>query len=173
QQLTDELEYKKVKSKKGNGQLKLFLGEIFFLNQIINDQDFINLVNSNTQVILLYIGSGPGIHITQLYKGLKNYKNIYWHLYDRTKHFSELINLASNSRNRISIFERYFRESDVKNYLNKNIIFISDIRGIEDKEPKVEELIHDYNLQNYIIKIVQPQWTSIKWRCPFPDEYKR
>src|SRR5690606_18835163 len=56
QQLTDELEYKKVKSKKGNGQLKLFLGEIFFLNQIINDQDFINLVNSNTQVILLYIG---------------------------------------------------------------------------------------------------------------------
>lgn len=168
QQLTNELEYKRTKAIKGNGQKKLFLGEIFFLNQVVNDVEF-----QNKDIILLYIGSGPGIHIVKLYNALKTYNNIQWHLYDETKHYDPLLELSMNPRNRITIFKRYFNRNDIKNYLGKKVIFISDIRGVENSEPTVEELIHDYNLQNDIIKGVNPTWISIKWRCPFPDEYSK
>lgn len=165
--LNKQLEYNdENKNKYKNGQMKLLINEIFFFSQI----KFDNLEN----YLVLYIGSAPGIHFPILYEAFKAY-NITWHLYDTIEHCDEVnkLEIYSNITN-VFIFNSLFTEDTIKNYYKyKNIIFISDIRSTPiGNEPSTDELIKDYNIQNNILKLLNPKYSLLKWRCPFPNDFK-
>lgn len=160
--------YKYFKDSKGIGQIKLYLFELFFINNVI--EDIIQNGENTRDYTILYIGSGPGNHIPILINILRDY-NFKWELYDKTKHDNRLFDLASNQHNKIKIHSKYFTDIDIMNYHSKKIIFISDIRSIpKNNEPITKELIDNYKLQNDIVRKLNPEYTSIKWRCPFPDK---
>lgn len=168
--ITRQMEYdsKKILNKFSNGQLKLLLCELQFFS-IININ---HLCSTNKTIDVIYIGSGKGYHIPILISilSLKN-RNIKWHLYDPYGHCKRLNEITTKN---ININDRIFLEEDIiffKNY--KNIVFISDIRSCEKSEPTAIELLNDYVVQNNILITLQPRYSLIKFRYPFPPDLKK
>ncbi|ALA62471.1 poly(A) polymerase small subunit PAPS [Turkeypox virus] len=147
------------------GQLKLLIGEIYFLNRLIKE----DILCSNT--VIIYIGSAPGNHIKFLHNYL-NSINIYpkWILIDGRDHEASLEGLKD-----VTIVQRFVDEPylfKLRNITKKDkVVLISDIRSLRGKEPTTEDLLHDYALQNMMISILAPVASSLKWRCPFPEQW--
>jgi hypothetical protein len=156
---------KKIKNKDSNGQLKLLFCELQFFS-IIN----INTLCSNNDFIhVLYIGSGRGYHIPIL-MSILCLNNIKWYFYDPTGHCKRL----EESVNNVKIYNRKFLDKDIMFFKNfKNLIFISDIRSCSDTEPSIMELLNDYMIQNDILIKLQPRYSLIKFRYPFPPDLKK
>lgn len=153
------------------GQLKLLFNEIRFLSEDVNITQF-----KQEKITLLYIGSGKGYHIPLLIDYYKEY-NIDWHLYDPNQHCDYLYILANgNLKNKLFIHDRFFTEDDIITFKNLKsiLLFISDIRTVDEneKEPKTKNLLNDYNLQNKILMGINPTFSLIKFRMPFPDDWK-
>lgn len=148
------------------GQLKLLLNEFRFLNGI----DIVEYSKNKEEINLLYIGSGKGFHIPILINSLKANinNNINWFFYDPNGHCKTLENW--NNGININIRNKLFTENDIIHFKNKNnIIFISDIRTSSGKEPTISNLLYDYQLQNYILEELKPDYSNLKCRYPFPD----
>nr|AAC33825.1 poly(A) polymerase regulatory sub-unit [Heliothis armigera entomopoxvirus] len=149
------------------GQIKLLINEIRFLTEDVEIYK-----NYNNKIInILYIGSGKGYHIPLLMEIYSKY-NIIWHLYDPNGHCDKL-NEISNKNNNVNIYNQIFDKKDVELYEDvQNLLFISDIRTIDDDkiEPNTKNLIHDYDIQNYVLKQLKPI-ALIKQRDPFPNDW--
>lgn len=166
-QLNERLEYKYItsKKKKCTGQNKLFIYEALFLTLVLD------YIKSFKNYIILYIGSAPGTHIVDLVSLFKQYGNPEWHFYDDLPHDETLVNISIDSK-KINIFNKYFGKDDYIKYTNKNIILISDIRtNVKGKEPTTANLINDYKIQNDVLVKLSPKFSSLKYRCPFPDDF--
>lgn len=155
---------------KKQGQLKLFLNEIRFLTESIEIQNF-----EKDKFILLYIGSGRGYHIKSLIN-LYNKYNIKWILYDPCGHCNDLYKYRDENPNKIEINDTYFLEKDIENFIipyGHKFIFISDIRSVDKNksEPNTKNLLFDYNIQNTILSRLNPDFSLIKFRMPFPDQW--
>lgn len=152
------------------GQLKLLLNEIRFLTDSIK----IHNRKVNERYIILYIGSAPGLHIPYLRKLYSKY-NIEWHLYDKTPHCNEIVQTFKKPN---MVNSAYFLEKDIEFFLRKKrthtILFISDIRTTTSSksEPTTQNLIEDYKLQWNIVKKLRPEFSLLKFRLPFPDDWK-
>ncbi|CCU55378.1 poly(A) polymerase small subunit VP39 [Adoxophyes honmai entomopoxvirus 'L'] len=149
------------------GQMKLLLNEIRFLSEDVE----IHKNYKNTDINILYIGSGKGYHIPFLINLYAHY-DITWNLYDPVGHCGKLYSMAKNNK-KIIINDTIFKKSDVENYKNvNNLLFISDIRTVDnDKiEPTTKNLVYDYDIQNYIIEVLKPI-SMVKQRDPFPDDW--
>lgn len=154
------------------GQLKLLLNEIRFLTEDVEIHNFIN-----QKFIILYIGSGKGYHIPPLIKLYEKY-NIKWILYDPNGHCNELYNYRDQNPTKIEINDTYFLDKDIENFIipsDYKFLFLSDIRSVEDnkKEPSTHNLLFDYNIQNNILSKLKPDFSLIKFRMPFPDQWDK
>lgn len=149
------------------GQLKLLLVELRFFTDI-------DIVNIKDEIItILYIGSGKGFHIPLLIKALNNInKKIYWHFYDPNGH-CEKLNILGNNIN-IFIKNQLFLTEDIEKFkqnIKNTFIFISDIRSCDDVEPNTDNLIFDYKIHKNILETLKPDYSLLKARYPFPDDF--
>lgn len=154
------------------GQLKLLLNEIRFLSEDLEIHNF-----KDDNFILLYIGSGKGYHIPVLINMYRKYK-IQWILYDPNGHCDELIKLSTEMPNKIVINNSLFTDKDIDDFVipnNYKFIFISDIRSIDNNasEPSTANLLFDYKIQNKIISNLNPDFSLVKYRMPFPDQWDK
>lgn len=152
------------------GQLKLLLNEIRFFSEDLEIHNF-----KEEDFILLYIGSGKGYHIPVLIDMYKKYK-IKWILYDPSGHCDELIKLSKEIPSKLVIYNTLFTDKDIEDFIvpkNYKFIFISDIRSVDDNatEPTTSNLLFDYKLQNNIITKLNPDFSLVKFRMPFPDQW--
>ncbi|ANS71155.1 poly(a) polymerase small subunit [Pteropox virus] len=147
------------------GQLKLLLGELFFLNKL----HVHGILDGAT---IIYIGSSPGTHIKWLYDYFTQIGIVLqWILIDGRKHDVMLSKLRYVTLVHKFCDEEYLRELKRTNK-NARIVLISDIRSKKSgDEPSTEDLLSDYSLQNMMLSILKPVASSLKWRCPFPDQW--
>ncbi|AEN03664.1 VP39 [Yokapox virus] len=147
------------------GQLKLLLGELFFLSKLQRH----GILDGAT---VLYIGSAPGTHIRYLRDHFYNLGVIIkWMLIDGRHHNSILNGLRDVILITRFVDEDYLRILKKQLHPSK-IILISDIRSKRRSgEPTTEDLLSNYALQNIMISILNPVASSLKWRCPFPDQW--
>nr|QIJ55640.1 ha-m065L [Myxoma virus] len=147
------------------GQLKLLLGELFFLSKLQRH----GILDGST---IIYIGSAPGTHIKYLRDhfvamGLV----IKWMLIDGRKHDIILEGLRDVLLITKFVDESYIRQLKKHLYPSK-IILISDVRSKRGgKEPMTQDLLSNYSLQNIMVSVLKPAASSLKWRCPFPDQW--
>jgi len=150
--------YPKPKSVIHWGQLKLFLTTLQFLITYIKPND--PLIN------IIYVGSAPGYNIEIL---ADMFPNTRWYLVDPAVHYSKLY----KHKQIIEIKTEFFTENVAKYYYNlfKNklskLYFISDIR----LSPDDESVIKDNNINIVWHKIIQPDYSFLKFRCPYDGEY--
>lgn len=153
-----------------NGQVKLLLNEIRFLNEDVEMKNFIN-----DKIRILYIGSGKGFHIPYLIQ-LYNKYDIIWEFYDPNGHCDNLNKIEKKNPQKIKIHNTYFTDKNIEyyKYNERKLIFISDIRSIDEnkKEPSTINLLNDYQLQNNILIQLKPMFSLVKFRMPFPDDWK-
>lgn len=98
---------KKLSVRKNNNDLKLLISEVLFINRYVENDDS----------VILYIGAGPGTHISKL---IKMYPNMKFHLYD-----SEQINVEESEN--VRIFNKKFTMEDCTNYDN-SVYIITDFK---------------------------------------------
>ena len=152
--------YPKPKSIIHWGQLKLFLTTLQFLIKYI--QKNVPLIN------IVYAGSAPGSNITLL---ANMFPNTRWYLIDPHKFSSELY----KHKQIIEIKNNFFTEDLARYYYNlfKNrdklskLYFISDIR----LSPDDDSVIKDNNINIVWHKIIQPDYSFLKFRCPYEGKY--
>ncbi|ADT91098.1 polyA polymerase small subunit [Cotia virus SPAn232] len=169
--IDDELEYdpnssmEPIKKIPYQGQLKLLLGELFFLTKLQKH----GILDGSTVV---YIGSAPGIHIKYIRDHFLSMSVIIkWLLIDGRQHDCNLEGLRDVTVITKFVDETYIRKLQKKLYPSK-IILISDIRSIRGgNEPNTYDLLNNYVLQNVMVSILKPVASSLKWRCPFPDQW--
>lgn len=128
---------------KYRGQKKLFLAEYQFLMQYGKLSDTI-----------LYVGSAPGKHIVYLSNLFPKHRFI---LFDPREHDIQ-------ETGKIKIERKFFTEIEAREYENRPILFISDIRSGLEKEVAVRV---DQYMQKRWIDIIKPVKCLLKFRCPF------
>ncbi|QDJ95082.1 poly(A) polymerase small subunit [Hypsugopox virus] len=171
-EITNSLEYDPASSKEiakklpYQGQLKLMLCELFFLSKLQRH----GMLDGST---VLYIGSAPGTHIKYLRDHFISMGVVIkWMLIDGRQHDTILNGLRD-----VTIMTKFVDETFLK-MLRKQlhpskIVLISDIRSKRDgSEPSTCDLLSNYALQNMMVSILKPIASSLKWRCPFPDQWK-
>nr|WGO62695.1 poly-A associated protein [Wadden Sea poxvirus] len=170
-EIDNELDYNKedenksIKKLPSQGQLKLLLGELFFLSKLQRH----GMLDGST---IVYIGSAPGTHIKYLRNHFLNMGLVIkWILIDGRQHDTILIGLRDINIVTRFVDEKYIRILYKQLYPSK-IILISDIRSIRGgNEPNTNDLLSNYALQNIIVSILKPIASNLKWRCPFPDQW--
>lgn len=160
--LIERLEYKKLPlSYRRSGQFKLYLDLCIF--------SYLSF-DKNKNNIILYIGSAPGDNILYFLNECKsNNIKVYMYLYDSEKHNKKLYN-----RDDCEIIEKYADVNECMKYKDiENLLFFSDIRTKHswNKEPNTENILNDNKIQNSIIEYLQPRYSFLKHRLPFPDDY--
>jgi hypothetical protein len=142
------------------GQLKMFLITYIFLLKTIKETD--DIVN------IVYAGSAPGDNILIL---CDMFPNTRWYLID-PRDFTKNI---YEHKQIIETKNEFFTDEIAKYYFDKfknrknKLLFISDIR-IDTKD---EDIIRDQNNNANWHKIIQPDFSYLKFRCPyFGSEYK-
>jgi hypothetical protein len=151
--------YPKPKSVIHWGQLKLFLTTLQFLIKYIDTSD--PLIN------IIYAGSAPGGNIVLL---ANMFPNTRWYLIDPAPFVPEL----HKHKQMIEIKNEFFTENSAKYYYNlfKNrdklskLYFISDIR----LSPDDDSVIKDNNINIIWHKIIQPDYSFLKFRCPYDGD---
>lgn len=160
---------------KYNGRRKLVCMDFYFitdgLDKIVNDP----LVSIN-DTILVYIGAAPGSHIQMIHN---YFSNIEFLLYDPQAFDPELVRYAQEHKG-VSIVQKIFTDDDANElkakYEGKNILFISDIRNVEDTGPRragkvTSKMVHgDMEDQQRWVKILNPYYSMLKFKLPYPGE---
>ena len=143
------------------GQLKLLTTELLFLCTYLDD----------SIDIVIYAGAAPGNHLCGL---CKLFKTVEFHLYD-TANFSSKLNDCEN----VTLFKSYFTDNDIIKYnkLDKNYLFISDIRTLTYDRNKVNMRLNqdiiwrDMTLQQDWLNKLNFKHASLKFRLPFPEDF--
>ncbi|ABJ08987.1 poly(A) polymerase small subunit [Nile crocodilepox virus] len=152
---------------RSQGQLKLLLGELYFLDQLSKAG---TLSGSPTVV---YIGSAPGTHIRYLRDHFaKLGYELRWVLIDGREHDASLRGLPDVELVTRFVNEAYLHRLRAK-LGDRAVVLISDIRAVRDGEPRTEDMLEDYRLQNKMVEVLKPVAFSLKWRCPFPDQWTK
>lgn len=166
------------------GQRKLLLSEVDFLvrewkyiKKTINKK---KMSNNDSIPIVLYIGAAPGTHITLLASMFPKFE---YHLYDKVKYSPTLIQYSKNPNFKIKLFNEYFTDELAHKYteMNRPIIMITDIRGLEIRKIKKSSNLNYNPLYDTIVDddmIKQMEWYSImmpitalfKFRLPWQDK---
>lgn len=137
------------------GQRKLLMTEIMFLTK---------WGDLSNQVV--YVGAAPGRHIQYLSQLFKNHQFI---LIDPNP-------FEIKENHQIKIINGYFDDEKAKEYIGRNILFISDMRTADYRQmtPLENEqyIIKDNQTQMRWISIMRPIKSMIKFRCPFPNVIK-
>lgn len=155
------------------GQLKLLLNEIRFLTEGVEIQNM-----SDKKFTVLYIGSGKGYHIPLLISLYEKY-DIHWIFFDPNGHCDKLYEYKKLSTKKIDIYDEYFTDKNIEEFKHiDNLLFISDIRStinckkdLVDVSPSTKDLLHDYKIQNNVLKQLNPLFSLVKFRMPFPDDW--
>lgn len=159
---------------KMQGQLKLLINEIRFLTEDIEIHNM-----KDKEFTIVYIGSGKGFHIPFLIKLYEKY-NINWVFFDPNGHCDKLYEFQKLSDKNITIRDELFLDNNIEEFRNvENLILISDIRSTQstrdnllDIDPKTQDLLNDYKIQNNFLKELKPMFSLLKFRLPFPDDWK-
>ena len=125
------------------GQRKLFLTELYFL-----------AMYAELSKHVLYIGAAPGEHISILSFLFPSHT---FYCYDLTP-------FKIKSTPKIKLFKQFFTEKDIPQYINKNVLFIADIRS---RPISTESILNDMNKQSEWIKQLNPIKSIIKFRAPY------
>lgn len=143
-----------------NGQRKLLMSEIEFITT-----EYKKLKNDNK--ILLYIGASKGISSIHTYTLARLFPEFEYHLYDKYDFFPKLYEL-----NNVKIFKRWFTDNDSKNYKNKNVLLVSDLR-----DPDIEyantinkinsKVFDDMKFQMKLYNDIKPVSALLKFRLPW------
>ena len=152
-----------------HGQRKLLMSEIEFL---VDEYDS---YKNFDDIIVVYVGAAPGIHINVL---ANLFPMFTFHLYDKTKYDSRLKNIKN-----IRLFSEYFTDSHAHSYSHMNIIFISDIRNLDVSDKINRKLAdtqqgkdggedqdvvqEDMEKQKNWFKIINPLCGLLKFRLPW------
>lgn len=146
------------------GQLKLLISEIEFICICIDE------LKTKIDIVCVYAGAAPGIHIPQL---ARMFPFINFILYDPVQFaFSSHDNIKTNNMK----FSNTQARQISKKYKNKTILFISDIRTIRDgdksfvnlDQSRREELVEsDLSVQAQWVKLIRPFKSLLKFRLPF------
>lgn len=155
------------------GQRKLFLAEIDFFNETY--KYYKEYIVNCDEIIVLYIGAAIGTHIILL---SEMYPKFTFHLYDKTPFDPELFKCKN-----VVIFQEYFYEANAKNYDDKNVLFISDIRNIavashssrtlEDEITQDNIVDEDNDLQASVYRLLKnPVAGTLKFRLPYHNPTK-
>ena len=158
------------------GQLKLFLTTLQFLIKYIEpSQATLDELGSlpknklNDQLIyIVYAGSARGDNIIIL---ANMFPNTRWYLIDPAPHLPALY----KHKQIIEIKTEFFTENVAKYYYNlfKNrdklskLYFISDIR----LSPDDDSVVKDNNINIIWHKIIKPDYSFLKFRCPYEGKY--
>lgn len=143
-------------SQQHHGQRKLILSEIQFLTKF-----------SKKNSIVIYPGSAPGHHITFL---TTLFPKLEWVLIDPAPFDNNL----SDKKN-ITIINDYMTdelcESMKEEFVDKNILLISDIRSIDTQYENdlynESQVLADMMMQENWVLTLQPDACSLKFRFPF------
>lgn len=121
---------------------------------------------------IVYVGSAPGTHIKYLRDHfLSMGLVIRWILIDGRQHDTILNGLRDVTLITKFVDESYIRVLKKQLYQSK-IVLISDVRSKRGgNEPSTFDLLSNYALQNIMVSILKPAASSLKWRCPFPDQW--
>lgn len=144
------------------GQRKLLLSEILFLTKVLDTK--------NEERIVVYVGSAKGTHIKIL---VEMFPNLKFELYDPND-YDDILYIIPN----IKIYQQYFTDEDAKKYTNKDVIFISDIRTVPaNMKQATEKNMYDFqsevlknqDMQKKWVEIINPYYSMLKFRCPYPE----
>ncbi|WZD65918.1 poly-A polymerase small subunit VP39 PAPS [Bovine papular stomatitis virus] len=149
------------------GQLKLLVGELVFLNRLYRH----GMLDGS---VIVYIGSAPGTHICCLHSHFQELGvSLKWILVDGRKHDACLMGLRNVTTVTRFADEAYLRELRAE-LRRAKVVLISDIRSNRvNTEPTTADLLRDYALQNVMVSVLKPIASSLKWRCPFPDSWEK
>ncbi|AUL80517.1 multifunctional Poly-A polymerase-small subunit VP39 [Vaccinia virus] len=147
------------------GQVKLLLGELFFLSKLQRH----GILDGATVV---YIRSAPGTLIRYLRYHFYNLEVIIkWMLIDG-RHDGPILNGLRDVTLVIRFVDKEYLRSIKKKLHPSKIILISDVRSKRGgTEPSTSDLLSNYALQNVMISILNPVASSLKWTCPLQDQW--
>ena len=134
------------------GQRKLLMTEIEFLTQYSKKDD-----------LVLYVGAAPAIHTSFLSKLFPTLKFI---LVDPMK-----FNIKETDK--IEIRKEYFTDEKAREFINKDFLFICDIRISNDQinyKPSENEVKNDMIVQQRWVDIMKPRYSILKFRLPWNEE---
>jgi hypothetical protein len=140
------------------GQRKLLLSEVYFLTKYGNAGDTI-----------LYVGAAPGDHIPIL---VELFPEFNFYLYDPVFFKKQLLMI-----DRITTYNQLFTNVDAQRWasggdlhtlhVNKNLLFISDIRSNIGGIEKEQAVYENMNWQKEWIEIINPFMSMVKFRFPY------
>lgn len=152
------------------GQRKLLLSEIEFLTLY---------APADKKWLVVYAGAADGKHDIYL---ASLFPNCEFHLYDPARFDRNLVEFSKTHDN-IKIFNEYFTNEVCEKYKNKNnILFISDIRTVSNKQKNInknnefdtsgdeewdKEIEENMNWQKEWINIIQPEAFMVKFRLSY------
>lgn len=135
------------------GQIKLFAAEMAFFNMFVQD--------NMDECVIVYAGAASGQHIKPL---SELFPNTEFHLYDPAK-------FAIKEEENIHIYNEIFTDEIAlqwKNYTEKDVIFISDVRTSGDTAEEHEsEVDANMKMQAKWVQIMKPKWASLKFRISY------
>jgi hypothetical protein len=140
-----------------NGQRKLLMGEVDFLNRHGHRADTV-----------VYAGAAPGVHIPFLAELFPRHR---FELYDPAPF--ELQARAAGERRamrRIRSRQVFFTDEVARRYRGRQVLFISDIRsGRHDMTAaRFEDAVDfDMKLQRQWVEIIRPEAAMLKFRLPY------
>jgi hypothetical protein len=161
-------EHMKVGKKKTihDGQRKLLMSEIEFMTNEYHTLD-------KNNKILLYIGASAGERSIHTYTLAILFPEFEYHLYDKNDFYPRLTELKN-----VKIFKRWFTDNDSKNYKNKNVLLVSDMRdpdignyknksnGVNTKN--MNKIVNDdMNIQSKFYFDINPASALLKFRLPW------
>lgn len=146
------------------GQRKLLLTVTQFLTY------FLDLEN-NPNPIVVYAGAAPGINI-KIISSL--FPEVEWHLYDPAQ-------FKIRDSDKITTYQTYFTNETAKEWSDKNVYFISDIRianyvKCKNLDHNEKLIMKDMNMQKKWVEIMKPLKSQLKFRLPYsggkrPDKF--
>jgi hypothetical protein len=141
------------------GQLKMFLVILMFLTKVVEPTD--------KNVHIIYPGSARGDNILIL---SDMFPNVIWNLIDPTTHHKKLFNHPKVDEIKTEFFTdetaEYFKNKYLKRNKGDKILFMSDIRVDPSDEGIKKDNISDATWH----KIINPDYSYLKFRCPYEGE---
>jgi hypothetical protein len=140
------------------GQRKLMLSEIEFLTH-----------NGPTAKTVVYAGAADGTHQILMSRLFPDFE---FHLYDPAQFNKKLAEIKN-----IHIHNEYFTDKICKEWKDKKILFISDIRrtpilkfGTTEYDVEMEKWVaEDMKMQMDWVKIMNPEYSMLKFRLPYKE----
>ena len=142
-----------------NGQRKLLINEILFMT-----------LNGHLSYDVVYVGAATGEHIPVLSKMFPKHT---FYCYDPAV-FSKLIKEYAKSNSRVKLFNDFFNDDDVVNYVppkvEKPVLFICDIRTNYSDAMGLEKAVQ-FNMQQQRkwVELMTPAMAMLKMRFPFTE----